>query len=151
MASEQRARRIVLPSASSCSKILAEHGSRRTGRGARTHLERNRKVAENGLGLRSESLRPGTGDSVEVRTKENLSNAAVTISLFPYLCIPPSEKNMNMHCRSCGSASIRRSHLRAADFLFLVFLLRPVRCRECNARQFWPLWKIAKLKALRKR
>jgi hypothetical protein len=37
-------------------------------------------------------------------------------------------------CRRCGSPDIRTSRFRAIDYVRVLLLLRPVRCRECGRR-----------------
>jgi hypothetical protein len=41
-----------------------------------------------------------------------------------------------MKCKNCNSPAFRISRLRSTDFLRLLFLQYPVRCRHCHARSF---------------
>jgi hypothetical protein len=42
-------------------------------------------------------------------------------------------------CPLCRSKAVRRSYPKARDFLFLVFRVRPMRCRTCHRRFYhWP-------------
>ena len=54
-----------------------------------------------------------------------MSKTDVTLSIAP------------RYCPSCGSGSIRRSHRDGiGDFLAVVILLRPYRCRVCWVRHY---------------
>lgn len=42
-------------------------------------------------------------------------------------------------CPLCHSKRVRRSRRRAFDFLFLLFRIKPMRCRSCSFRYYqWP-------------
>jgi hypothetical protein len=43
---------------------------------------------------------------------------------------------MAKHCPFCFSTDIRLSRIRHGDFIRLVLLMYPVRCRECLGRSF---------------
>jgi hypothetical protein len=45
-----------------------------------------------------------------------------------------------MICRSCNSTNFRCSHFRLIDLQRLFFLQLPVRCRNCNERDYVGLW-----------
>jgi DNA-directed RNA polymerase subunit RPC12/RpoP len=42
-----------------------------------------------------------------------------------------------IRCPKCGSANVRLStELKIADLLLSIFLVRPIRCRDCRIRFF---------------
>lgn len=41
-----------------------------------------------------------------------------------------------MNCPYCDSARLRNSQFRAADFVHVLLLRLPVRCRECQERSY---------------
>jgi hypothetical protein len=43
---------------------------------------------------------------------------------------------MAIHCPNCHDSSIRRSHRRFFDFLWVAFGLMPLRCNACEYRFF---------------
>ena len=39
-----------------------------------------------------------------------------------------------MQCKRCGSEQFRTSRLQLKDYVWMVLLVRPVRCRRCEQR-----------------
>jgi hypothetical protein len=46
---------------------------------------------------------------------------------------------MSLFCHECGSTDLRTSHLRPRDYIRLMIMKYPVRCRTCMARTYAPL------------
>jgi hypothetical protein len=50
-------------------------------------------------------------------------------------------------CPQCHSKKVRRSYPKMWEFVFLIFLGRPMRCRTCDFRFYnWP-WSLSSLPA----
>lgn len=48
-------------------------------------------------------------------------------------------------CPICHSKKLRRSYPKLLDFVVLIFLGQPMRCRECDHRfYYWP-WSLSSL------
>lgn len=46
---------------------------------------------------------------------------------------------MPLYCPECGSTDLRTSHLRMRDYVHLLAMQFPVRCRMCKARSYGAL------------
>ena len=52
---------------------------------------------------------------------------------------------MSLYCPECGSTDLRSAHLQVRDYLQLIALKFPIRCRACKTRSYAPLHKAVKL------
>ena len=53
---------------------------------------------------------------------------------------------MTVHCPTCGSRNVRPSHLQRADWVYLMILRYPVRCRYGRKRFSVSIFKIRKVR-----
>jgi hypothetical protein len=52
---------------------------------------------------------------------------------------------MSLYCHECGSTDLRSAHLQWRDWLKLLALKYPIRCRACKTRNYGPLHRALKL------
>jgi len=46
---------------------------------------------------------------------------------------------MSLCCQECGSSDLRTAHVQLRDWLRLLTLKFPIRCRSCKTRSYAPL------------
>ena len=53
---------------------------------------------------------------------------------------------MSIHCKYCGSNNIRPSLFQSSDWIHLLLLRHPIRCRSCRERSYVSIFRIAEIR-----